>query len=34
MRFLRDDEGLTLGHYPQSLDISTVGGWVSMTDRL
>lgn len=22
-------EGFTLGHYPQSLDISTVGGWVS-----
>ena len=25
-----NEEGLTLGHYPQSLDISTVGGWVSM----
>lgn len=23
------DEGFTLGHYPQSLDISTVGGWVA-----
>lgn len=23
------EEGFTLGHYPQSLDISTVGGWVA-----
>lgn len=23
------DAGLTLGHYPQSFDISTVGGWVA-----
>jgi alkyldihydroxyacetonephosphate synthase len=24
-----NSEGFTLGHYPQSLDLSTVGGWVS-----
>jgi alkyldihydroxyacetonephosphate synthase len=24
-----NDAGLTLGHYPQSLEISTVGGWLS-----
>jgi alkyldihydroxyacetonephosphate synthase len=24
-----NDHGLTLGHYPQSLAISTVGGWIS-----
>jgi alkyldihydroxyacetonephosphate synthase len=24
-----NDEGFTLGHYPQSLHISTVGGWIS-----
>jgi alkyldihydroxyacetonephosphate synthase len=23
-------EGLTLGHYPQSLNVSTVGGWIAM----
>ncbi len=24
------DAGLTLGHYPQSLNVSTVGGWIAM----
>jgi alkyldihydroxyacetonephosphate synthase len=24
-----NDEGLTLGHYPQSLSITTVGGWIA-----
>jgi alkyldihydroxyacetonephosphate synthase len=24
-----NDQGLTLGHYPQSLSISTVGGWIA-----
>jgi alkyldihydroxyacetonephosphate synthase len=26
---LRSDHGLTIGHYPQSFDIATVGGWVA-----
>ena len=26
---LRDTHGLTVGHYPQSFDIATVGGWVA-----
>ncbi|NNE12890.1 MAG: FAD-binding oxidoreductase, partial [Ilumatobacter sp.] len=26
---LRDPHGLTVGHFPQSFDISTVGGWVA-----
>jgi alkyldihydroxyacetonephosphate synthase len=26
---LRDDHGLTVGHWPQSMAISTVGGWVA-----
>jgi alkyldihydroxyacetonephosphate synthase len=26
---LRDDHGLTLGHWPQSMDLSTVGGWLA-----
>jgi alkyldihydroxyacetonephosphate synthase len=26
---LRDDYGLTLGHWPQSMDLSTVGGWLA-----
>ena len=26
---LRADHGLTLGHWPQSIDLSTVGGWVA-----
>ncbi|MGH9058542.1 MAG: FAD-binding oxidoreductase, partial [Acidimicrobiales bacterium] len=26
---LRDEHGLTLGHWPQSIDLSTVGGWVA-----
>ncbi|HEX9258405.1 MAG TPA: FAD-binding oxidoreductase [Acidimicrobiales bacterium] len=28
-RTLRDDHGLTLGHWPQSIDLSTVGGWLA-----
>jgi alkyldihydroxyacetonephosphate synthase len=28
-RDLREDHGLTVGHWPQSLDLSTVGGWVA-----
>jgi len=24
-----DKEGMTIGHYPQSIDLSTVGGWVA-----
>ena len=26
---LRDEYGATLGHFPQSIDISTVGGWLA-----
>ena len=26
---LRGDHGLTLGHWPQSMDLSTVGGWLA-----
>lgn len=26
---LQSDHGLTLGHWPQSIDISTVGGWLA-----
>ncbi len=26
---LRDDHGLTIGHWPQSIDLSTVGGWIA-----
>ena len=26
---LRADHGLTLGHWPQSMDLSTVGGWLA-----
>jgi alkyldihydroxyacetonephosphate synthase len=26
---LRTEHGLTLGHFPQSIDISTVGGWLA-----
>ena len=26
---LRHDHGLTLGHWPQSMDLSTVGGWLA-----
>ena len=26
---LRDMHGVTVGHFPQSFDISTVGGWVA-----
>jgi alkyldihydroxyacetonephosphate synthase len=26
---LRDDHGLTIGHWPQSIDLSTVGGWLA-----
>jgi alkyldihydroxyacetonephosphate synthase len=26
---LRHDHGLTLGHWPQSIDLSTVGGWLA-----
>ncbi len=26
---LREDHGLTLGHWPQSVDLSTVGGWLA-----
>jgi alkyldihydroxyacetonephosphate synthase len=26
---LRRDHGLTLGHWPQSIDLSTVGGWLA-----
>ena len=26
---LRQDHGLTLGHWPQSIDLSTVGGWLA-----
>jgi alkyldihydroxyacetonephosphate synthase len=26
---LRGDHGLTLGHWPQSIDLSTVGGWLA-----
>ncbi|PZS22414.1 MAG: FAD-binding oxidoreductase [Acidimicrobiales bacterium] len=26
---LRGDHGLTLGHWPQSMELSTVGGWVA-----
>ena len=26
---LRQDHGLTLGHWPQSMDLSTVGGWLA-----
>lgn len=26
---LRSDHGLTLGHWPQSMNLSTVGGWVA-----
>ena len=26
---LRRDHGLTLGHWPQSMDLSTVGGWLA-----
>ena len=26
---LRGDYGLTLGHWPQSMDLSTVGGWLA-----
>lgn len=28
-RELNDDHGLTIGHFPQSFDIATVGGWVA-----
>ncbi|HEX6312709.1 MAG TPA: FAD-binding oxidoreductase [Acidimicrobiia bacterium] len=28
-RTLRDDHGATLGHWPQSIDLSTVGGWLA-----
>ncbi len=28
-RALQDEHGLTVGHYPQSFDIATVGGWVA-----
>ena len=28
-RVLRNDHGLTIGHFPQSFDIATVGGWVA-----
>jgi alkyldihydroxyacetonephosphate synthase len=28
-RTLRTDHGLTLGHWPQSIDLSTVGGWLA-----
>ena len=26
---LRDEHGVTLGHWPQSIDLSTVGGWLA-----
>src|SRR5690606_8617965 len=26
---LRTDHGLTVGHFPQSFDLATVGGWVA-----
>jgi alkyldihydroxyacetonephosphate synthase len=26
---LRDEHGMTLGHWPQSIDLSTVGGWLA-----
>jgi alkyldihydroxyacetonephosphate synthase len=28
-RTLRADHGVTLGHWPQSIDLSTVGGWLA-----
>ncbi len=28
-RTLRDPHGLTVGHFPQSFDLATVGGWVA-----
>jgi alkyldihydroxyacetonephosphate synthase len=28
-RTLRSEHGLTLGHWPQSIDLSTVGGWLA-----
>lgn len=28
-RRLREEHGLTLGHWPQSLDLATVGGWLA-----
>lgn len=28
-RDLREDHSLTIGHWPQSMDLSTVGGWVA-----
>jgi alkyldihydroxyacetonephosphate synthase len=28
-RDLREDHSLTVGHWPQSMDLSTVGGWVA-----
>ena len=28
-RTLRTDHGVTLGHWPQSIDLSTVGGWLA-----
>ena len=28
-RELQDDHGLSVGHFPQSFDIATVGGWVA-----
>ena len=28
-RELREQHGLTLGHWPQSIDLSTVGGWLA-----
>ena len=26
---LRDEHGVTVGHWPQSIDLSTVGGWLA-----
>ena len=28
-RVLQDDHGISVGHFPQSFDIATVGGWVA-----
>ncbi len=28
-RALRSDHGITIGHWPQSMDLSTVGGWLA-----
>jgi len=30
---LQDEHGVTLGHWPQSMDLSTVGGWLACRSR-